>query len=152
MDKRSLQRSQLSNKIEKFKELNNVQNPPSGWIKALRTSLGISLEQIANKLNTTKQNIQSFEKRENEKSITLKSLNDIAEVMDMKLVYALIPKDGSLDLLIARKAEEMAKEIVARTSQTMKLEDQQNSEERIKEALEERKKEIIQKMPKSLWD
>lgn len=152
MDKKSLQRSQLSNKIEKFNGLTNVQNPPSGWIKALRSSLGISLEQIANKLNTTKQNIQSFEKREKEKSITLKSLNEIADAMDMKLVYALIPKDGSLDLLIERKAEELAKNIVARTSQTMKLEDQQNSEERIKTALDERKKEIIQKMPKSLWD
>lgn len=152
MDKKALQRSQLSQKIEKFRTLSDVANPPSGWIKAIRTSLGISLEQLANKLGNTKQNIQNLESREKVKNITLVSLSEVANALDMKLVYAFIPKDGSLDLLIERKAEEMAKQIVLRTAQSMKLEDQQNSEERLKTAINERKTEIIQNMPKALWD
>jgi len=34
----------------------------------------------------------------------------------------------------------------------MKLEDQENSPERIKKAIEERTKEIIEEMPKMIWD
>ena len=50
------------------------------------------------------------------------------------------------------KAKELAANIVARTSNTMKLEDQENSEKRIKKAIEERTAVIKNEMPKTLWD
>ena len=46
----------------------------------------------------------------------------------------------------------MAKKIVERTSNTMKLEDQANSKKRIEKAIKERASEIINKTPKILWD
>jgi hypothetical protein len=70
----------------------------------------------------------------------------------MQLVYALIPKDGSLQALIDRKANELATKIVMRTSQSMKLEDQENSEQRIKQAIQERTIAIKNELPKTLWD
>jgi vacuolar-type H+-ATPase subunit H len=72
--------------------------------------------------------------------------------MDMKLVYCLVPVDGSLDAYIDRKAKELATKIVNRTSTTMKLEDQEISNKRIKKAIEERKAIIKHEMPKMLWD
>jgi hypothetical protein len=72
--------------------------------------------------------------------------------MDMQLVYALIPKDDSLDALIERKAEALANDLVQRTAQTMILEDQAVTYERLKDAVAERKQEIIQNNPKTLWD
>jgi hypothetical protein len=50
------------------------------------------------------------------------------------------------------RALEMATKIVQRTSNTMKLEDQENSKERIEKAIKERAAEIINKTPKILWD
>jgi hypothetical protein len=47
--------------------------------------------------------------------------------MDLQLIYVLIPKDGTLELLIDRKARELATKIVNRTSHSMKLEGQENS-------------------------
>lgn len=76
----------------------------------------------------------------------------MAAALDMQLVYGFIPKDGSLDALIDRKASRLAYEVVHRTSQNMALEDQEVSYSRLKPAAEERKQEIIEKMPKSLWD
>ena len=70
----------------------------------------------------------------------------------MQLVYGFVPKDGSLDALINRKARELATQIVMRTSQTMKLEDQENSPGRIKKAIEERAIAIKAEMPKMLWN
>ena len=53
---------------------------------------------------------------------------------------------------IERKAKELATQIVLRTSNTMKLEDQENSEKRIEKAIKERTASIKNEMPKILWD
>lgn len=152
MKTKPLQRKQLSQKLSVFIPVTDVVRPAVGWIKAIRSSLGMSLEQIAQKMNVSKQNIQMLERREQEQTITLKSLHEVASAMDMQLVYALVPKDDSLEALIERKAEALAKNIVMRTSQTMILEEQQVEYERLQEAITERKQTIIQEMPKSLWD
>lgn len=142
----------LNDKLQHFKKLENSPRPSSGWVKAVRTTLGISLEQLAKKLGVSKQNVQSMEKREQEMTVTLKSLQELANAMDMKLVYALVPIDSSLDALIDRKASELAKKIVSQTAHNMSLENQMVSEEQLNYALEARKEKIIQEMPKALWD
>jgi predicted DNA-binding mobile mystery protein A len=126
--------------------------PTIGWIKTIRTGIGMSLEQLGNKLSVTKQAIRDIENREKEGSITIKSMQEIANVLDMKFVYAFVPKEGSLEAMIEKRAIEVAKKIVNRTSNTMKLEDQANSEDRIQKAIKERAEEIINKTPKILWD
>ena len=130
----------------------NLVMPTIGWIKTIRTGIGMSLEQLGNKLSVTKQAIRDIENREKEGSITIKSMQEIANVLDMKFVYAFVPKEGSLEAMIEKRAIEVAKKIVHRTSNTMKLEDQANSEDRIQKAIKERAEEIINKTPKILWD
>lgn len=152
MNKRKLQLEQLDAKLRIFAPMQKIPTPPTGWIKAIRLALGMSLQQLANKLSITKQSTQEIETREREGSITLKSLRETARVLDMELVYGFVPKDGSLDALIERKASELANKIVARTSNTMKLEDQENSDERLEKAVTDRTVAIKQDMPKVLWD
>lgn len=152
MGKQSLMIQQLNSKLLNFVALKQVAVPPSGWIKAIRTTLGMSMQQLGNKLSVTKQGILDIEKREKDGSITLKSLRELGRVLDMELVYGFVPKDGSLDALIEKKAMELASKIVLRTSNTMKLEDQENSKERIEKAIKERTEEIKNNMPKILWD
>jgi hypothetical protein len=54
--------------------------------------------------------------------------------------------------MIEKRAKELAKEIVLRTNNTMTLEDQQNSAERIEQAIAQKTAEIKYEMPKYLWD
>ena len=110
------------------------------------------MQQLANKLSITKQSVQEIETREREGSITLKSLRETARALDMELVYGFVPKDGSLDKYIESKARVMAEKVVSRTSNTMKLEGQENTRQRIKKAVEERTERIKQELPKALWD
>ena len=152
MNKKRLQLEQLDRKLKGFNTAAQVTPPPTGWLKAVRVSLGMSLQQLADKLSITKQSVQEIEKREKEGNITLKTLKDTASALDMQLVYGFVPKDGTLDDLIERKAKELAIRIVSRTSNTMKLEDQENSKQRIKKAIEERTAIIKNEMPKMLWD
>ena len=152
MGKKSLQLQQLNNKMLSFVSLKQVAMPPTGWIKAIRNAIGMSMQQLGNKLKVSKQGVMDIEKREKEGSITIKSLREIARVMDMQLVYGFVPNDGSLDALIEKRATELAKQIVMRTANTMNLENQANSKERIDTAIKERAADIKNEMPKILWD
>jgi len=152
MDKNKLLLEQLDIKIKSFRSAALITPPPTGWIKAVRKSFGMTLKQLANKLSITKQSVQDLEKREKEGAITLKTLKDVANALDMKLVYGFVPKDGTLDNLLDRKARKLAVSIVSKTSNTMKLEDQGNSQKRLKKAIEDRTTIIKNEMPKMLWD
>lgn len=152
MASKSLKIAQLEKKMKLFQSLQKVQPPASGWIKTLRTTLGMTLQQLGSKLRMTKQSALDLENREREGAVSLKTLRDVAEAMDMQLVYGFVPKDGSLDALIERKARAMATTITMRTSATMKLEDQEITQQRLKKAIDERTIELKNKLPKNVWD
>ncbi len=152
MGKKSLQLQQLNNKMSGFATLKQAAIPPTGWIKAIRTAIGMSMQQLGNKLNVSKQGVMDMEKREKDGSITIKGLREIARALDMQLVYGFVPNDGSLDALIEKRATELATHIVMRTANTMELEDQGNSKKRIEAAIKERAVVIQNEMPKILWD
>lgn|SRR5690625_310162 len=150
--KRNLQIEQLEKKIKAFAPVRKVTPPPTGWLKAIRLALGVSQQQVGRRLSITRQSVHEIEKREMDGSITLNSLRETASAMDMELVYALVPKDGSLEALIERKARELAEKIVKRTSNTMELEDQKVSSNRLMKAIENRAVTLKHEMPKILWD
>jgi predicted DNA-binding mobile mystery protein A len=152
MSNKKIQIEQLDKKFKIYLSTLKVAKPPTGWIKAVRLALGMTLQQLANKLNITKQSVLEVERREVEGSITIRTLRETAKALDMELVYGLVPKDGTLDNLIERKARELAYKIVSRTSNTMKLEDQENSRERIEKAINERTTILKHEIPKMLWD
>ncbi|WP_416867330.1 MAG: mobile mystery protein A [Imperialibacter sp.] len=152
MRARSLQLDQLERKLKVYSSIKSTPIPPTGWIKAVRLALGISLQQLATKLSITRQSVLEIENREKNGSITIKSLREAANALDMDLVYGFVPKDGSLDALVERKARELATKIVRRTSNTMKLEAQENSESRLRTAISERTSALKSEMPKMLWD
>ncbi len=152
MGQKTLQRQQLNEKLKNFGTLKLVAVPPTGWIRAIRTALGMTLQQLGNRLNISKQGVLDIEKREKEGAITIKALREVAKAMDMQLVYGFVPNDGSLDALIERRAREVAIQIVQRTAHTMQLEGQSNSIMRIEAAIKERTEELKREVPKMLWD
>ncbi|MEA2076678.1 MAG: XRE family transcriptional regulator, partial [Candidatus Marinimicrobia bacterium] len=85
-------------------------------------------------------------------TVSIKVLKQTANALNMKFIYGFIPEHESLENMIQEKAYNIAKEIVLRTSTNMKLEDQENSEIRLKKAINEKTEEIVFKMPRYLWD
>lgn len=152
MKNNKLQIQQLNEKLNNLNGLQHLDVPTIGWIKAIRSSIGMSMEQLGKKLSITKQAVMDIEKREKEGAITIRSMQEIAKALDMKFVYGFVPNDGNLELMIEKRSIEIARKIVQRTSTTMKLEDQSNSKERLEKAIQERAAEIINKTPKILWD
>ena len=150
--KQKLILQQVSRKLAPFSNLLNIDVPSEGWIKAIRTALNMSLSQIAKKLGVKPSTVKNFETREKIGTITIKSMREIAEAMDMQFVYAIIPRDESLEDFVDRRISQKAQEIVNRASHTMKLENQENSKEWLISAYNEKKRELESEMPKYLWD
>jgi len=143
---------QVDKKLTVFKSAENMVMPSKGWLNAVRTSLNMTLQQLGKRLQITAQSVKDLEMREAAGNITINRLREAAQAMDMKLVYGLIPADGSIEKMIEKRAYVLAREIVLRTSNSMKLEDQENSTERIEKAIQEKATEIKEELPKYIWE
>jgi len=144
--------TQLDKKIAHFSGAKDHPLPGEGWIYSIRTALGMSLKQLGKRLKITPQGIKDMERREKDGSLTLQKLREVAAALDMQLVYGLVPREQTLDKMIEKRARELAREIVLKTSHTMHLENQGLDEIAIKEAIDNRAEKIKNEMPKDLWN
>ncbi|RUA11033.1 MAG: mobile mystery protein A [Flavobacteriia bacterium] len=151
-NKRKLLIEQLDQKLHPFLHTKTVLVPDRGWIHTIRTALNMTLAQLGNKLNITRQGVGKIEESEANGTITINSLKKVAKAMDLKLVYALVPKNGTIDELIETKAVALAQKIVLRTNQNMRLENQGVEDKKINETIEDLAAEIKREVRKSLWD
>ncbi len=147
---KKLQIEQLDRKLASY--LNFPDVPAKGWIHGIRTALKMSFRQFASRLGITAQSAQEIEEREKNGNISLKSLREVASALNMRLVYGFVPRDGSFEEMLEKQALIVARKIVKRTDNTMKLEDQQVSKERVEKAVRELADEIKREMPRYLWD
>ncbi|WP_423998187.1 mobile mystery protein A [Maribacter sp. IgM3_T14_3] len=151
-NKQKLLIDQLDQKLLSFSETRKVVVPQRGWVNTIRTALNMTMAQLGTKLNITRQGVNRIEESEANGTITLNSLKAVANAMNLKLVYALVPVNGTINDLLQRKAEELARRIVLRTNQNMKLEDQGIGDEKLAKNIIELADEIKREMKKSLWD
>jgi predicted DNA-binding mobile mystery protein A len=152
MKKQKLILEQTDKKILLLKKAEDLVVPPTGWIFAIRKALGMSLRQLGIKMEITAQSVREIEEREKNGTVSLKVLKQFGKALDLKLIYGFVPKSGSLEDIIEKRANELAKEIVNRTSISMKLEEQENDPKRIQKAIKEKTEELKLEIPKYLWD
>jgi len=121
---RNLRTQQLERTLQPFYGLRQIPRPQKGWLRALREVTGITQEEIGKRLGTTRAHIGYLEQSEAEYRITLKNLRDAADAMDCQLVYALVPKKGTVSEFSEHRARAQARETVLAVEHTMALEDQ----------------------------
>jgi predicted DNA-binding mobile mystery protein A len=102
---------QLNDKMLQFASLKQTTIPSEGWIKSIRKAIGMSMQQLGNKLHISKQAIWEIEKREPNGTLSIKSLCEIGEAMELQFVYGFIPKDGILEALIEKNIIEKSLKI-----------------------------------------
>lgn len=141
----------MSNKLGVFKALNEVVIPHEGWIRAIRESLNMTLQQLANRLGVSKEAVRRLEQREQEEAITLESLRKVGQALDMKLVYGFITMDDSLEDYVNRRAREVAREIIERTHRQMILEGQQVDYDALQKAIESSAEVMVNDVDRQLW-
>ena len=122
-DFRQLRSKQLDRSLAPLRSV-NVPRPPKGWIRAIREALGLSSAQLAERMKANRSLIVQQEKAEADDRITLKSLRAFANALDCDLVYAFVPRAGSLQELVNARARATARTNVLGVEHSMALENQ----------------------------
>ena len=117
--------------------------PRGGWIRAIRTALGMSQEVLAERLHISGPSMTQLEKSEVNETISVGKLADVARALDCRLVYVLVP-NVSLDETVQRAAEQVASKTLAYVETTMGLEDQSVGSERRAEQLALEARNVIE--------
>src|ERR1700716_534540 len=112
---------QLDRAIEPFLAAKNSPRPQKGWIRAIREATGIPVRQISQHLNKSLPLVNYLEKSEADYRITLGSLRDAADALGCQLVYALVPKNGSIQELADERSRTEAAENVRAVEHSMAL-------------------------------
>lgn len=151
-NQRKLLIEQLDRKLKPFSDSESIIVPDSGWINTIRTTLNMTLEQLGKKLNMTKQGVKRIEESEAAGTLTINSLKEVGNALEMKFVYGFIPIDGSINSLLDRKSRILAEKIILRTNQNMMLENQEIDKTNLRNAIDDLSKEIKVELKKAIWD
>ena len=115
---------QLDKGLGPFLAARSVPRPQRGWLRAVREAIGASAAEVARKLGASRQLPLQFEKWEAEDRITLRSLRKMADALDCDLVYAIVPRAGSIKKLVEERARAEAAQRILGVEHSMALENQ----------------------------
>ena len=149
---KQLRLEQLDDLLEEYGQLMNLTRPQQGWVRSIRESLGMSAEQLAQRVGVSRSTIQAMERNEAGKKITFESLEKLAHGLGCRVVYAVIPEEGkSFSGLLRDRATVLAREHVAKVSHSMKLEAQGLSPQKEQRQLERLVHEYLSGSLRKLW-
>lgn len=142
---------QLDRTLSGFYALRETPRPKNGWIKAIRTALGMSARQLGARAGMGQVPVSKIEERERLGTVTMATMDKMARALDCTFVYALVP-NTSLDGFIRDRAEEIARRRVLGTAHSMKLEKQAVGEEETREQIALLTEEIMATLPRHMWN
>lgn len=145
-----LLRRQLDKKLSDWRKVKSKTPPSSGWIRAIRESIGLTRRQLAVRMKIDPKTLLKFEEGETHGTITLNSLSRVAKQLNCSLVYALLP-DETLDIILEKQATKAAANIMRRTSHSMRLEKQGISTKEENQQIKELAEELKSSLKRVLW-
>jgi len=122
-----------------------------GWNKKVREAQGINTRKLGNRCKVSSERIIKIEKDELEKKLTLATIEKMAKAMNCQFIYGFVTNDGLIQT-IESVAEAKAKSQLTRVSHSMKLENQQVSNQAQKEQIEILKEELLKGNIKKVWE
>ena len=147
---RDLQLQQMDALLASWRTAQLSTRPRSGWVRAIRESLGMSAAAFARRLGMSHAGVRKLESAEASDAITLASLRKLAEALDCELQYVLLPRT-SLKQHVQDRAQAVARERLSPIAHSMSLEDQAVHGSLNKLQLDQAIKELIEGSRRELW-
>ena len=122
-----------------------------GWLVTVRKALGMSGTQLAKRIGVTKGRISQAEAGELAGSLTLRTMQTMAEAMGCRFVYAVVPEQD-IETIIKDQAVKKAMVRVNAVSTHMALESQVLDQKATYAEIERIQSEIMRKMPSDFWN
>ncbi len=126
-------------------------NPPKGWVRAVRDALGMTTQQLADRMGVSQPRVPELEKAEVSGNVTLKSLERAAAALGCRVVYAFVPERPLADI-VRERARLIADRQFAAVSHSMQLENQGIGDAGTRAEQRERLIEQLMLRPARLWD
>ncbi|GMA23625.1 transcriptional regulator [Luteimicrobium album] len=101
--------------------------PAGGWVRAVRSALGMSTTDLARRLGVTPVAVRKLEASERNGVVRLDTLTRAADAMGCDVVYAFVPRT-SLEEFVEVRAQERADTELGQVDTTMALEAQRTSQ------------------------
>lgn len=125
--------------------------PSEGWIRSVRIALGMSGAQLGRRLGVTRASVSNTEKAELNGGVTLKAMQQMAEGMGCRFVYAIVPEKDIEDVVYQR-ALVKAREQVKAASVHMALEEQALSKDQLDIEVKRLADEMLDTGSTELWN
>jgi len=111
-DRHAETRKKLDETLLAFRVARTAAGETAGWLRAVRQAVGMPVDEVARRLGVCRWEVFRLEKSESESRIMLGTLRRAAAALDCELVYALAPREGTLEELAAmhKAAHEKARE------------------------------------------
>lgn len=151
-DTQWLQLRQAEEKLVGWHEVAPKHPPAGGWISAVRQAIGMSVAQLADRLGISRTSLAKMEQREVDGGITLDALRRAADALDCDVVYAIVPRTGSLERVVESRADLIAGVLVSRAGHSMSLEAQTVSDEETTAQQKVIARRLLAEWPRDLWD
>jgi predicted DNA-binding mobile mystery protein A len=113
--------------------------------------LGLSNNKLGKRVGIDQSRISRLENAEIEGDLKLSSLKKIAEGLNMQFVYCFVPEE-SLEQMVNKQAKKIAQKRLNKVNQTMRLEDQELSDDAKAKVLKDLTQKILVEEPKDFWD
>ncbi len=156
---KSLRRRQLDRQFSLLmKCLKDFDQPKDGWIKEIRSALGMTGGQLAKRMAIAHPTLNKIEESEAKGTIAVSTLNRAAEALGCRLAYVLVPKQlhrgassHPLEDMVRARAKQLAEKMISELSKTMALEKQDIDQESKKKQIEEIVQELLKSGDGKLW-
>jgi len=130
---RKKQRRMLDRRLRELRPIASTPAPRTGWLRAVRQSLGMSAAQVAARLGLSAATVVELELREPAGKVSLQTLDRTARAMGCKLVYAVVPESStSLEDMVHAQALRAARSICKRATQSMDWRNRKSTRKRPK--------------------
>jgi len=116
-------RSSLDKRFQQWGPPDQYLAPNRGWIKAIRNALGMTTAQLAARIGIKQPSMVALEQSEERGTIELATLRRVAEALDCRLIYALVPNQP-LDAIVRDRARAFIGKRLQPVEHSMLLEDQ----------------------------
>ena len=125
--------------------------PTGGWVRAVRTALGMTQAQLARRMAIARQNVASLEPNELNGNVTLSRLARAAEELGCELRYVLVPKQP-LEEIVANQARRRAEQKLGRVNRSQALEASAMSADSLSNTVADLARELEMNRAADLWD
>lgn len=145
-----IQLRQLEERLERFREIEQMRTPRDGWVRAMRQALGMTTAQLAERMGVTRQAVLQLEKAEQRQTATWTSLRKAADAMDCEVVYAVVPR-GSLQQVLMRQGRKQAERQLRRIAHSMRLDSHVVGPDEMEHQLAELAGHLATERSRALW-